>query len=125
MDSLVPVLVSALIATTFGALMVSLGRFLGAKAKAPLTKAKSLPYECGIEEEARETSRVPVQFYLTAVLFILFDIEIIFLYPWALSFKSFLNQGEGLAVLWAMAIFLLIFIYGLCWEIGSKALKWK
>ena len=125
MDSLVPILVCALIAGTFGTLMVSVGRLLGAKAKTPLTKAKSLPYECGIEEQARDTSRVPVQFYLTAVLFILFDIEIIFLYPWALSFKSFLDQGQGLAVLLAMAVFLFIFIYGLCWEIGSKALKWK
>ena len=125
MNSLIPVLVCALIALTFGLFMLAASRLLGAKAKGPVSKAKSLPYECGLEEEQALSSRVPVQFYLTAVLFILFDIEIIFLYPWALSFRDFLDQGEGLKVFLAMAVFLLMFLYGLVWEIGSKALKWK
>ena len=122
---MVLILVCVLIVTTFGILMLSVARFFSTQAKAPLTKAKSLPYECGIEEEEKEHSRVPVQFYLTAILFILFDIEIIFLYPWALSFRDFLGRGEGLEVLLAMIIFLSIFVYGLFWEIFSKALSWK
>jgi len=105
--------------------MLSVARLFGAKAKAPLTQAKSLPYECGLEGEEKDSSKVPVQFYLTAILFILFDIEIIFLYPWALSFRDFLDQGQGLDVLVPMMAFLLIFIYGLFWEIKSKALQWK
>ncbi len=125
MNSLVPVLVCVLIVLTFGLFMLSIARLLGAKSKSPASKAKSLPYECGLEEEQAQSSRVPVQFYLTAVLFILFDIEIIFLYPWALSFKDFLDQGQGLEVFLAMAVFLLLFVYGLVWEISSKALKWK
>ena len=104
--------------------MLSVARLFATQAKAPLTKAKSLPYECGLEEQETPHSQVPVQFYLTAILFILFDIEIIFLYPWALAFKDFLNQGIGLSAMLAMTLFLLIFVYGLCWEIGSKALKW-
>ena len=124
-SSLAPVLVCILIVLTFGALMLQVAKWLGAKAKAPLTKAKSLPYECGIEEEEKPHSRVSVQFYLTAILFILFDIEIIFLYPWALAFGDFIEQGQGLEVLMAMTLFLLIFAYGLWWEITSKALKWK
>ena len=125
MNSLVPVLVCVLIVLTFGLLMLTVARLLGAKVKGPASRTKSLPYECGLEEEEKKSSRVPVQFYLTAVLFILFDIEIIFLYPWALSFKDFLDQGLGLQVFWAMTVFLLIFAYGLVYEIGSKALKWK
>ena len=125
MDSLIPILVCILIVVTFGAFMLAVARLFSAQAKAPLTKAKSLPYECGLEEQEKKSSRVPVQFYLTAILFILFDIEIIFLYPWALAFKDFLQQGQGPEVLLAMTVFLLIFAYGLCWEIGSKALKWK
>lgn len=125
MNSLVPVLVCILVAATFGALMLSVAYLLGAKSKAPLTKAKSLPYECGIEGQEQDTSRVPVQFYLTAILFILFDIEIIFLYPWALTFNDFLAQGQGQEVLLAMIVFLLVFVYGLFWEIFSKALNWK
>ena len=125
MNSLVPVLVCVLIVITFGVMMLSLARWFGAKAKGPLTKAKSLPYECGIEEQETKNSRVPVQYYLTAILFILFDIEIIFLYPWALSFNDFLARGQGLEVLLAMTVFLLVFVYGLFWEIFSKALSWK
>ncbi|MDE0119444.1 MAG: NADH-quinone oxidoreductase subunit A [Bdellovibrionales bacterium] len=125
MDSLVPVLICSLIVLTFGAFMLSLAHWFGAKVKKPASKAKSLPYECGLEGEEQISSRVSVQFYLTAILFILFDIEIIFLYPWALTFKDFLNQGQGLEALVAMIVFLLIFVYGLFWEIGSKALRWK
>ena len=124
MDSLVPILICILIVGTFGAFMLSVAWLFSTKAKAPRTKAKSLPFECGLEEQETPSSRVPVQFYLTAILFILFDIEIIFLYPWALAFKDFLKQGMGLSALLAMTVFLLIFVYGLCWEIGSKALKW-
>ena len=122
---MVLVLACILIVVTFGVLMLSVARLFGTQSKQPLTKAKSLPYECGIEEEEKKHSRVPVQFYLTAILFILFDIEIIFLYPWALSFRDFVVRGEGLGVLLAMMVFLFIFVYGLFWEIFSKALSWK
>ena len=56
MDSLVPVLVCVLVVATFGALMLSVAHLLGAKSKVPLTKAKSLPYECGIEGQEQDTS---------------------------------------------------------------------
>ena len=125
MNSLIPILVCILVVVTFGALMLSIAHWFGARSKVPLTKAKSLPYECGIEGQEQNTSRVPIQFYLTAILFILFDIEIIFLYPWALTFNDFLIHDQGQEVLLAMIVFLLIFIYGLFWEIFSKALNWK
>ncbi len=125
MNSLMPVLVCVLIVVTFGALMLIAVRWFGAKVKAPASPAKSLPYECGLKAEEQESSKVPVQFYLTAILFILFDIEIIFLYPWALSFKDLMDRGQGLEALLAVTIFLFIFIYGLIWEIFSKALQWK
>ena len=127
MDSLVPVFVCAVIVITFGALLLSLARFISLKVSRPkpLTTAKSLPYECGLEGIEKTDSRVPVQFYLTAILFILFDIEIIFLYPWALSFNDFLQTKQAIPVSLAMVLFLAIFIYGLFWEINSKALKWK
>ena len=124
MNSLVPVLVCVLIVLTFGALMLTVARWFSAQAKGPVSSAKSLPYECGLIEEEQKSSRLPVQLYLTAILFILFDIEIIFLYPWALSFRDFIEQGQVEALL-AMLVFLIIFIYGLVWEIFSKALQWK
>lgn len=125
MNSLMPIFVCVLIASTFGLFLLSVSWWVGAKVKGSATKAKSLPYECGLEGQEKESSRVPVQFYLTAILFILFDIEIIFLYPWALTFNDFLDRGQGLEVLLAMVVFLFIFVYGLFWEIFSKALSWK
>ena len=124
MNSLAPVLVCVLIVITFGALLLTVARWFSAQAKRPAPLSKSLPYECGLKEEERKSTRLPVQFYLTAILFILFDIEIIFLYPWALSFRDFLEKGQTGALL-AMLVFLIIFIYGLVWEIFSKALQWK
>ena len=105
--------------------LLSLAHLLGAKSKKPSSRMKALPYECGLEGEDRNITRVPVQFYLTAILFILFDIEIIFLYPWALSFNEFIYRGEGGEALLAMVIFLSIFAYGLLWEVFSQALRWK
>ena len=81
-------------------------------------------YECGIKEQVARSARVPIKFYLTAILFILFDIEIIFMYPWAIAFLDFINDGHGLPILLAMALFLAIFVFGLVWEIKSKALEW-
>lgn len=95
-------------------------------AQKPVPNAvKSETYECGLPEQRSGSSKIPVKFYLTAILFILFDIEIIFMYPWALTFNDFVGQGEGLYIFGAMAFFLLVFIYGLVWEIKSKALEWE
>ena len=57
-------------------------------------------------------------------LFILFDIEIIFMYPWAITFRDFISSGHGTFAFASMMIFLTIFIFGLFWEIKSKALEW-
>lgn len=84
-----------------------------------------MPYECGIPGQDSDDSKISVKFYLTAILFILFDIEIIFLYPWALSFSDFNDAGLGLYSLGAMSFFLLLFILGLVWEVKSKALEWE
>ncbi len=88
------------------------------------TKVKSEPYECGIPSLEKKDTKVSVKFYLTAILFILFDIEIIFMYPWATSFREFIASGQGGYVLTAMLIFIAIFVYGLFWEVKSKALEW-
>lgn len=92
----------------------------------PIVNAvKSETYECGLPEQLTGHSKVPIKFYLTAILFILFDIEIIFMYPWAVAFVDFVKKGDGVYILGAMGFFLLIFIYGLFWEIKSKALEWE
>lgn len=106
----------------FGATLVFIASKLG-RVRDP-NKVKLEIYECGIPELEKKDTKISVKFYLTAILFILFDIEIIFMYPWATSFRDFIADGTGLYALVAMAIFLAIFIFGLFWEVKSKALEW-
>ena len=106
----------------FGTGLIFLARFIGGRR--PGSHVKYEPYECGIPGQEKKDTKISVKFYLTAILFILFDIEIIFMYPWAITFRDFISSGVGLSVFIAMMVFLAVFIFGLFWEIKSKALEW-
>lgn len=123
MSPLVSIIVLSVIVLTFGAVLIGLTSLIGPKTKE--SKTKKMAYECGLTVPESEVSKVPIKFYLTAILFILFDIEIIFMYPWALVYKDFIAEGKGLFIFASMAIFLLVFVYGLLWEIKSNALEWE
>lgn len=122
MDVILPILVLTLIVATFGALLVYVSSILGPK-KA-MSKIKYMPYECGLPGQENETTNVSVRYYLTAILFIIFDIEILFMYPWALTYKDFVAAGHGAYIFWVMFVFIAFFVFGLIWEIRSKALEW-
>lgn len=107
----------------FGYVLIRLARLTGGVAKRT-TPAKMEIYECGIPVQEKKDTKISVKFYLTAILFILFDIEVIFMYPWAVNFKTFMATGYGPYVFFSMFVFLAIFIFGLWWEIKSKALEW-
>lgn len=113
----------AIFIAVFGTFLIFLARAIGGQRK-DNSAAKRDIYECGIPGEEKKESKVSVKFYLTAILFILFDIEIIFMYPWAISFRDFIASGMGTPVLISMGIFIAIFIYGLWWEVKSRALEW-
>lgn len=119
---ILPIIVLTLIVATFGALLVFGASLVGAKQKS--TKAKSMPYECGLPGQETVKSNVPIRFYLTAILFIMFDIEILFLYPWAVAYREFVKSGHGAYMFWVMLVFIGLFVFGLLWEIKSKALEW-
>ena len=123
MMSLVGVLVLFAFVLVFGAGLLAAVSLLGPKPKDD--EVKNQTYECGLPEQLTGHSKISIKFYLTAILFILFDIEIIFMYPWAISMGDFMSSGHGFYILGAMGFFLLIFIYGLFWEIKSKALEWE
>ena len=89
------------------------------------SKAKDAAYECGLEGTLPKSSRISSGYYLTAILFVLFDIEIIFLYPWAVAYRKFIDLNEGTPYFIAFIIFLALFVVGLFWEIRVKALDWK
>lgn len=123
MSPLVSIVVLSVIVLTFGALLVALASLIGPKTEQ--SKVTKMAYECGLSVPESEVSKIPIKFYLTAILFILFDIEIIFMYPWALVYKDFITEGQGLYIFLSMALFLLIFVFGLLWEIKSNALEWE
>src|SRR5213082_3954848 len=83
------------------------------------TAAKEAPYECGIVPDREPAERFPVRFYLVAMIFIIFDIEVIFLYPWAVIYKQLHAFGLWEMVLFAVAVFV-SFVY----LIGNGALDW-
>lgn len=107
----------------FGTILIFLARAIGGQRKNNSAVKRDI-YECGIPGQEKKESKVSVKFYLTAILFILFDIEIIFMYPWAVSFREFIASGMGTPIMVSMGVFLAIFIYGLWWEVKSRALEW-
>ena len=106
----------------FGAILLFLASKMGTRKYDPV---KFESYECGIPVQEKKDTKISVKFYLTAILFIVFDIEIIFMYPWATTFRDFIKSGDGGIVFASMGVFLAIFIYGLFWEVKSKALEWE
>ena len=116
MDQYLPLLVMIILATLFAGLSILASRILGPKRP---TLAKSAPYECGIVPDREPAERFPVRFYLVAMIFIIFDIEIIFIYPWAVIFREL-----GAFGLWEMLIFAGAVFVSFIYLIGNGALNW-
>jgi NADH-quinone oxidoreductase subunit A len=115
-----PVLVLSVIVVLFATAMLTLTFFAGPKRR--ITPEKQMPYECGIPGIESTDTKFPVKFYLTAILFILFDIEVIFLYPWALVYKDFLALGPF--IFFEMLVFLVVLVWGLFYVWKARALEW-
>ncbi len=116
MNELVAVLIMFAGAGVVVALLLALSQWLGPKASNPV---KGEPFECGNIPIATTNHRIPVKFYTVAVLFVLFDIEIVFLFPWAVVF-----QKLGLAGLVSMTFFLAVLVLGLVYAWRKGALQW-
>jgi NADH-quinone oxidoreductase subunit A len=84
-----------------------------------------MPYESGMNPIGPGTRRIPVRFYLVAVLFILFDIEIIFIIPWAVILRQFVKDNFGLFALIEMGVFIIILLVGLVYAWKKGALEWE
>jgi NADH-quinone oxidoreductase subunit A len=109
--------VMIVVATLIAAIAIGLGELLGPKKR---SKVKGEAYESGIVAIGPGTRRMPVRFYLIAVLFILFDIEVIFFLPWAVVFRQL-----GLFGLAEMAVFILILLVGYIYAWKTGALEWE
>ena len=120
-ENYLPVLFQVIIATGFAATVLALSVILGrAGRNAP---AKDLAYECGMKPIGEGASRFSVKFYLVAMLFVLFDIEVVFMYPWAVQFRELTQQG-GTALL-SMAGFAGILALAYVYALKKGALNWK
>jgi NADH-quinone oxidoreductase subunit A len=117
----VPLLILVLIATFVGAVAVLLPSLLGPRRDNP---QKLEPYESGIIPFANARRRFPVKYYVVAMLFILFDIEVIFLYPWAAVMRTLRDNHSIAFALLPMGFFLLVLIIGLLYEWRKGALDW-
>lgn len=118
----VPVFLLLLLAVAIAALQLFLSWLVGKRgAKNP---AKDSPYECGMEPTGEAHTRFSVKFYLVSVLFILFDIEVVFLYPWAVVYKEMLATHANL-IFGAMASFLGTLFVGYLYALKKNAFDWK
>jgi NADH-quinone oxidoreductase subunit A len=108
------------VAFSFGTLVLSV--LLGKRGKR--TPVKDIPYECGMLPVGEGSTRLSVKFYLVAMLFILFDIEVVFLYPWAVVYKDMLQENANL-IFGSMVSFLGILFVGYIYALKKKAFDWK
>lgn len=121
LSTYLPVLVQVVLGLSIPAIILAASHLFGQRAKGNYIKDKA--YECGLPMEGKPHPRFAVKFYVTAMLFILFDIEVVFLVPWALVYREFL--AAGIAITAATAIFLGVLVLGLVYEVKRGALDWE
>ena len=112
-----PILIFLAVAGALGALLLALGFLFGPRRPDP---EKLSAYECGFEAFEDSRMKFDVRYYLVAILFILFDLEIAFLFPWAVSLKEIGPVG-----FWSMMVFLAILVVGFVYEWKKGALDWE
>ncbi|HUQ62979.1 MAG TPA: NADH-quinone oxidoreductase subunit A [Acidimicrobiales bacterium] len=117
MAQYLPLLVLLILASLFAGLSFVASALLGQRRRP--TAAKVAPYECGIVPDDKSAERFPVRFYLVAMIFIIFDIEIIFLYPWAVILRDL-----GAFGLWEMLAFAAAVFVSFVYLLGRGALNW-
>jgi len=117
-----PVLMLGVLAVVFSFGMLVMSVVLGKRGKRP--PVKDTPYECGMVPVGEGSTRLSVKFYLVAMLFILFDIEVVFLYPWAVIYRTMLKESSGM-ILGAMASFMAILFVGYLYAVKKRAFDWR
>lgn len=117
----VPILIMLLVASGLAISFLKLAEILGPKRPSAL---KASPYESGVDPVGSARERYSVKFYLVAMIFIVFDVEIVFMYPWAVSFSEFIASGAGIGSLVVMTVFTIILLIGLLYDVKKGGLDW-
>lgn len=118
----IPVLMLIVLAVCFSAGILIMSVVVGKKGKRPAIKDTA--YECGMLPIGEGSTRLSVKFYLVAMLFILFDIEVVFLYPWAVVYRKMLTENAS-AIFGSMISFLVILFVGYIYALKKRAFDWK
>lgn len=118
----IPILLMIVIAVAMGAVFVTLNWFVGRHQRNPL---KLAPYESGVPLLDENRKRVNVRFYQIAMLFILFDIEAAFLYPWAVIYREAAAGSSGMFIFGEMLVFIVLLGVGYVYVWKKKAFDWK
>ncbi len=113
----IPVLLYLLLIVVMMASIIFISSLVGKK---PLTDIQKIPYECGLDPAGPKEAYVPIKFYVIAMLFIVFDIEVVFFYPWLIVYKDL-----GIVGFIEMVIFFTVLLIGLFYVIKKGALKWE
>jgi NADH-quinone oxidoreductase subunit A len=120
MAEFAPILVLLLVAALVSGAMVTLSWVLGPK---KITKYKQSPYECGVTPVGDAQERFPIKFYLVAILFVLFDIEVVFLWSWLTVFKTASVEFMAFSGL-AVAVYMALWILGDAYVLKIGAIEW-
>ena len=118
----IPILIYALLCAAFPAVTLIVFQYIRPQMRAVGAKLK--PYECGIPPESDARGRYSVRFFIVAMLFVIFDVETIFLIPWAILYKGWVAAHQGLFALVSMMAFLGILLVGYLWLYKKGALEW-
>ena len=116
-----PILISFIVALGFVVTTMVVTHLLGPKRK---SKVKLESFECGIESQGNARIPFSIKYFLIAILFVLFDVEVIFMYPWAVNFKEYTNT-MGPALFIEMLLFFAFVLFGFYYIIKKGALKWE
>ncbi|HEY0969217.1 MAG TPA: NADH-quinone oxidoreductase subunit A [Opitutaceae bacterium] len=117
-----PILIQVILATGVGLAILTVNRVLAQRVRTK-NAIKDSAYECGVKAEGVIHTRFSVKFYVTAMLFILFDIEVVFLIPWSFIYRDFL--ANNIAILSPILFFLFVLVLGLVYEVKKGALEWE
>jgi len=118
----IPVLIFALLVFSFPVVALLFFKLIRPESRAGA--AKFQPYECGIPPESNARGRYSARFYVVAMLFVVFDVETMFLFPWAIRYRDWVSHHAGGFALISMFIFLGILLVGYVWLYKKGALDW-
>ncbi len=117
-----PIVLQLVVAIGFIAVMMGVTHLLGPKRK---TSDKLINFESGIPSVGNARQPMGIKYFLVAILFVLFDVEVIFFYPYAVNFKTFLTEGVGKDVFLEVVLFVAFFLCGFFYIVKKGALEWE